>query len=626
MRNRSVHYSNHPPLPCSTAEIVGPDFWQMMGLIDGKGPGGSSSGVWIFGQPIRGIEARTLEQLEIACAEIDEASRSCHAIVLADYEVGSWFEPKLKIITEEHPWAPFQAWLFDETTWLQDQAFTKWLSQRIEKTDPTQRSSGIAEIRAELSQPQYVAAVESALGHIACGDVYQVNLTWRINFTFFGSSLALYRELRRSQPVNYGAYLLLPDRVILSLSPELFLERCGNELVSKPMKGTRTRAGEHGTDQIMAKDLYLSEKDRAENLMIVDLIRNDLGKIAETGSVQVDRLFAIEQYPTVYQMVSQVSGRVPDRSLFHTLRALFPSGSVTGAPKMRAMEIISGLERSSRGIYTGTIGHIRPGGDFVFNVAIRTIELMPGNRGRLHVGSGIVADSSANSEYAECWSKARFLTELPCDFALVETLLLQRGELQLFDAHLDRLKASARFFGFEHSEPRIRAVLHDTQKKGSEGPHRIRLTLEKDGKIHVQIQALIDLPEQLSFVIAPERVDSSDPLLRHKTTARSLYNSVLHRLEANPDCFDALFFNEREELTEGARSNVFLLKNGEWFTPPVESGLLDGIMRQEILRTRPVRIQKLYRNDLLSADAVYLSNALRGLVPVKLTTKERERN
>jgi para-aminobenzoate synthetase / 4-amino-4-deoxychorismate lyase len=621
-----VHYSNHPPLPCSTAEIVGPDFWQMMGLIDGKGPGGSSSGVWIFGQPIRGIEARTLEQLEIACAEIDEASRSCHAIVLADYEVGSWFEPKLKIITEEHPWAPFQAWLFDETTWLQDQAFTKWLSQRIEKTDPTQRSSGIAEIRAELSQPQYVAAVESALGHIACGDVYQVNLTWRINFTFFGSSLALYRELRRSQPVNYGAYLLLPDRVILSLSPELFLERCGNELVSKPMKGTRTRAGEHGTDQIMAKDLYLSEKDRAENLMIVDLIRNDLGKIAETGSVQVDRLFAIEQYPTVYQMVSQVSGRVPDRSLFHTLRALFPSGSVTGAPKMRAMEIISGLERSSRGIYTGTIGHIRPGGDFVFNVAIRTIELMPGNRGRLHVGSGIVADSSANSEYAECWSKARFLTELPCDFALVETLLLQRGELQLFDAHLDRLKASARFFGFEHSEPRIRAVLHDTQKKGSEGPHRIRLTLEKDGKIHVQIQALIDLPEQLSFVIAPERVDSSDPLLRHKTTARSLYNSVLHRLEANPDCFDALFFNEREELTEGARSNVFLLKNGEWFTPPVESGLLDGIMRQEILRTRPVRIQKLYRNDLLSADAVYLSNALRGLVPVKLTTKERERN
>jgi len=623
MRNRSVHYSNPSLLPCSTAPIVRPDFRQVMGLIDGKGPDRSSSGVWIFGQPIRVIEARTLELLEVACAAIDEASSSCHAIVLADYEVGSWFEPKLKIVAEEHPWAPFQAWLFDETTWLQDQAFAKWLSQHIEKTGSAQRPSGIAEIRAEVGRPDYSAAVESALRHIAGGDVYQVNLTWRIDFTFFGSSLALYRKLRRSQPVNYGAYLSLPDRVILSLSPELFLERCGDELVSKPMKGTRARAGENATDQMMAKDLYLSEKDRAENLMIVDLIRNDLGKIAQTGSVQVDRLFAVEQYPTVYQMVSQVSGRVPDRSLFHTLKALFPSGSVTGAPKMRAMEIINGLERSSRGIYTGTIGHIKPGGDLVFNVAIRTIELMPGNRGRLHVGSGIVADSSANSEYAECWSKARFLTELPCDFAILETLLLQRGELQLIDAHLNRLKASARFFGFEYSESHIRAALHDTQKKRPEGPHRVRLTLEKDGKIDVQGQALIDLPEQLSFVIARERMDSSDPLLRHKTTARSLYDRVLRRLKT--ECFDALFFNEREELTEGARSNVFLMKNGKWFTPPLESGLLDGIMRQEILRTRSVRIQKLYRDDLLNADAVYLSNALRGLVRVKLTAKEREK-
>jgi para-aminobenzoate synthetase/4-amino-4-deoxychorismate lyase len=623
MRNRSVHYSNPSLLPCSTAPIVGADFRQVMGLMDGKGPDRSSSGVWIFGQPIRVIEARTLELLKVACAAIDEASRSCHAIVLADFEVGSWFEPKLKIVAEEHPWAPFQAWLFDETTWLQDQAFAKWLSQHIEKTGSAQRPSGIAEIRAGVSRPDYSAAVESALRHIAGGDVYQVNLTWRIDFTFFGSALALYRKLRRSQPVNYGAYLSLPDRVILSLSPELFLERCGDELVSKPMKGTSARAGENGTDQMVAKDLYLSEKDRAENLMIVDLIRNDLGKIAQTGSVQVDRLFAVEQYPTVYQMVSQVSGRVPDRSLFHTLKALFPSGSVTGAPKMRAMEIISGLERSSRGIYTGTIGHIRPGGDFVFNVAIRTIELMPDNRGRLHVGSGIVADSSANSEYAECWLKARFLTELPCDFAILETLLLQRGELQLIDAHLNRLKASARFFGFEYSESHIRAALHDTQKKRPEGPHRVRLTLEKDGKIDVQVQALIDLPERLSFVIARERMDSSDPLLRHKTTARSLYDRVLRRLKT--ECFDALFFNEREELTEGARSNVFLMKNGKWFTPPVESGLLDGIMRQEILRTRPVRIQKLDRDDLLNADAVYLSNALRGLVRVKLTAKEREK-
>jgi para-aminobenzoate synthetase/4-amino-4-deoxychorismate lyase len=284
------------------------------------------------------------------------------------------------------------------------------------------------------------------------------------------------------------------------------------------------------------------------------------------------------------------------------------------------MEIISGLERSSRGIYTGAIGHIRPGGDFAFNVAIRTIELMPGNRGRLHVGSGIVADSSANSEYAECCSKARFLTDLQFDFALLETLLLQEGELRRLDAHLNRLKASARFFGFDYSEASIRAALHNAQKKRPSGPHRVRLILEKGGNVNVQVQALVDLPKPLSFVIAPERMDASDPLLRHKTTARLLFDSALHRLKGDPGCFDALFFNERAELTEGARSNVFLLKNGAWFTPPVESGLLDGIMRQEILRTTPVRVQKLYADDLLTADAVYLSNVLRGLVRVSLSS------
>ena len=598
------------------------DFREMMGLMDGNGPDGASRGVWIFGQPLRVIEARTLDQLALACAAIDEASRSCHTIVLADYELGSWFEPKLKIDLEEHSWAPFQAWLFNEAIWLPDQAFESWLSQNLENAGATQRPSGIAEVRAELSGLEYVAAVQSALGYIARGDIYQVNLTWRIDFTFFGSALALYRKLRQSQPVNYGAYLSLPERTILSLSPELFLERHGDELISKPMKGTRVRAGEIGADPEIANALQSSKKDRAENLMIVDLIRNDLGKIAQIGSVLVDRLFAIEQYPTVYQMVSQVRGQVPDRSLFHTLKALFPSGSVTGAPKIRAMEIISGLERSARGIYTGAIGHIKPGNDFVFNVAIRTIELMPRDRGRLHVGSGIVADSSANSEYAECWSKARFLTELPSDFALLETLLLEQGELQRLDAHLNRLKISARFFGFNYPESSIRAALRNSQKGGPEGPYRVRLILEKDGKIDVQVQALVDLPEALSFVIAPERLDSSDLLLRHKTTARGLFDDALHRLKGNPSCFDALFFNERDELTEGARSNVFLLKNGVWFTPPIESGLLDGIMRQEILRTKLVRVEKLYRDDLLTADAVCLSNALRGFVPVQLTTKK----
>jgi para-aminobenzoate synthetase/4-amino-4-deoxychorismate lyase len=601
-----------------TSYSVVPDFHQATGLVDGVGPDGRVAGVWIFGQPARLIEARNLQQLEVACAAIDEASRSYHAVLLVDYEVGSWFEPKLNFSIVEHPWAPLQAWLFKEGTWLDRVAFEDWLNQNLEKVGADKQPSGIAGLCAELSAPEYAAAVESVLQHIGWGDAYQVNLTWRIDFTFFGSAMALYRKLRRAQPVNHGAYLLLSDRVLLSLSPELFLERFGDTLMSKPMKGTISRAAENRADQAMAQALERSEKDRAENLMIVDLIRNDLGKIAQTGSVRVDQLFGIEQYPTVYQMVSQVSAKVPDRSLFSTLKALFPSGSVTGAPKIRAMEIISDLERSPRGIYTGTIGHIKPGGDFAFNVAIRTIELTPENRGHLHVGSGIVADSSANSEYQECWSKARFLTELPADFALLETLLLDGGELKRVDAHLKRLKESAEFFGFRYCESNILEKLVNIRRTRLAGQHRVRLTLEKNGQIEVQTQPLGLLPTPLSFALAPDRVDSGNLLLHHKTTARILFEEVLDRLKLHPGCFDALFFNHRGELTEGARSNVFLVKDGIWFTPPLESGLLDGIMRQEILRTRRVLVQKLYPDDLLSAKTVYLSNALRGLVRVSL--------
>lgn len=598
-----------------TTDITAADGRPIIGLVDGEGPDNSGPGVWVFGQPTRLIEARTPAELEIACTAIDQASVSAHVVLLADYEIGAWFEPRLRIATEGHAWAPFQAWVFDKADWLHLNAFEDWLTQSLDSAGATKQPSGIAGVRAELGESEYAAAVASVQRSIAAGETYQINLTWRIDFTFFGSPIALYRKLRRSQPVKYGACLLLRDRVILSLSPELFLERRGDLLVAKPMKGTRARVDRNGAG--LAEALRQSEKDRAENLMIVDLIRNDLGKIAETGSVQVDQLFRVEEYPTVYQMVSQVSAQAPDRSLYRTLKALFPCGSVTGAPKIRSMQIISSLERSSRGIYTGTIGHIKPGGDFSFNVAIRTIELTPDNRGRLHVGSGIVADSLPNSEYAECWAKARFLTELPCEFALLETLLHENGNLKRFEAHLKRLEKSAHFFGFTYNESAIRQTIL-SRLKAAKGRHRCRLTLNRDGGIDVQFEPLARLPDKLFVVLAAERTRSWDQLLQHKTTARNLYDDVLGSLQAYPTVFDALFFNERDELTEGARSNVFLLKNGSWFTPPLESGLLNGIMRREILYTRRVREQKLYHEDLVNADAVFLSNALRGLVRVSL--------
>ena len=584
----------------------------MQALVDGIGPTGV--GVWVFRKPSALIEARNQCELEVACVAIDKASRSCHVILLIDYEVGAWFEPRLKVAPESHPWAPFQAWVFDRADWRPNQTFNQWLDENLEKCRAHEQPSGVAGIRAEITEPEYLETVKSALAYIAAGDIYQLNLTWRTDFNYFGSSLALYRKLRRSQPVNQGAWLGFPDRVILSLSPELFLERRGDHVRAKPMKGTRTRCG--GQEAGAAEALMQSEKDRAENLMIVDLIRNDLGKIAQTGSVVVDQLFQVEEYPTVYQMVSEVSARVPDRSLYRTLEALFPCGSVTGAPKIRAMEIINRLERSPRGIYTGSIGHIRPGGDFRLNVAIRTIELTSGHRGRLHVGSGIVADSSPLSEYRECWAKARFLTDLKPDFLLFETLLWENGGLMRLAAHLERLRESARFFGFKYGESAIHEAIGRATRTIGKERRRIRLMLNWDGTTEVQVHALPVLPAQLTFAIAAETTESTDPLLRHKTTARRLYDNTLDRLKTRPAIFDALFFNEKGELTEGARSNVFLVKDEAWFTPPLESGLLNGVMRKEVLNTYKVQERKLYREDLTNADEVYLCNSLRGLLRV----------
>ncbi|MBV8212362.1 MAG: aminodeoxychorismate synthase component I [Verrucomicrobia bacterium] len=593
----------------------GSDALAAKAFVDGQGPNACGEGAWIFGRPIGLIEAHTDDELESACNAIDQASDKHHVILLVDYEVGSWFEPKLKIPAEGHTWAPLQGWIYQEAEWLPQDAFEYRLAEIMAENGANRQPTGVAALQAEINELEYSAAVRSALEYIAAGETYQVNLTFRTDFIFFGSPLALYQKLRRSQPVNHGVYLQVPGRTILSRSPELFLQRQGDRVIARPMKGTAPR---FDNDRAQAEALGRSEKDRAENLMIVDLIRNDLGKIALTGSVRVDDLFRIEEYPTVYQMVSEVSARIQNRSLYRTLEALFPSGSVTGAPKLRAMTTIRELEPSPRGIYTGTIGYIRPGGDFSLNVAIRTIELTTGNRGRMHVGSGIVADSKPETEYAECWSKARFLTELASDFMLLETLLIDSGKVPRLEAHLQRLKQSAQFFGFKYNEAAIREAILCHAAATPKDRRRLRLTVDQHSQIETQIQPLAPLPMQLECVIASKRTNSADPLLRHKTTARKLYDDTLGKLEANPTIFDALFFNERDELTEGARSNVFLVKCGVWSTPVVESGLLSGVMRQEILNTHKVFEKKLHQEDLISADAVYLSNSLRGLARVIL--------
>lgn len=352
--------------------------------------------------------------------------------------------------------------------------------------------------------------------------------------------------------------------------------------------------------------------------MIVDLIRNDLGRLALPGSVQVQGLCRVEAYPTVFQMVSDVTAILPQVSLYEIFRALFPCGSITGAPKVRAMEIIRELEPNPRGLYTGTLGWIAPSGDLSLNVAIRTLVLDTAGQGRLGVGAGIVSDSEPEAERLECWAKARFLTDLPPTLQLIETLRLEAGSddpFPLLARHLQRLAVSSALLGFIYDLPGVRRELLNHAAGHLPGNYRTRLLLSPDGKVEISSQPLPEAGNKCwRVVFAQRRLDSACWLSRHKTTARSAYDQDLARLPE--DVFDLLYFNERGELCEGARSNVYLRLQGRLFTPPLACGVLDGVMRRKLLDEGLVEERVLYRQDVLEADSLYLSNALRGLFQV----------
>ncbi len=467
-------------------------------------------------------------------------------------------------------------------------------------------AAGVAEVRATWDETRYRAAVEEIQRLIAAGDCYQVNLTYPLDFSWFGSPLALYARLRARQPVRYGGFVGDAASGIVSLSPELFFSRQGDTLVTRPMKGT---APLDEAPEILAQ----SAKNRAENLMIVDLLRNDLGRVAATGSVRVDELFALETYPTVRQMVSQVSAQVPGQSFAALLHALFPCGSITGAPKIRAMQIINALEDQPRGLYTGALGWLSPDGDCRLNVAIRTLELEAGQRGKMGVGSGIVSDSDAAEEWAECALKAAFLRADP-GLRLIETLRRESGVYPMWAGHLARLRRSAAALGFPLDEA---AVVQALAVQPMRGLWRVRLTLDHAGKIEVTSGALDAVPptEKLAR-LASETIIADDVLRRHKTTARTAYDAALAALPADGSVFDAVFLNERGEVAEGARSTVFVERDGVFLTPPLTSGALPGVLRAHLLASGKAREAVLWPADL--AEGFWLGNALRGLQRVRL--------
>ncbi len=470
-------------------------------------------------------------------------------------------------------------------------------------------------IAPRLDLPAYASAFDTVKNFIAVGDTYQVNLTFKADFTLDGDAVALYRDLMRKQPVAYGALIATAEHTILSRSPELFVANRAGALSARPMKGTMPRGRTLAEDEVGRLALASDEKNRAENLMIVDLLRNDLGRIAQIGSVKVTDLFTVETYRTLHTMTSGITATLkPGFTPTDILTNLFPCGSITGAPKLRAMEIIAAVEAGPRGVYTGSIGYIAPSGDLTFNVAIRTAIIDSTGRGEIGIGGGIVADSSVQDEYQEALLKMAFFSDPATPICLIETLAWQPGTgYYLLDRHLTRMAASAQYFRLPFDANKKSGMLADLAQNFT-APMRVRLTLHETDGPAITAVPLPPNPDIFRFSIAPEKLDSHSLWLAHKTTNRAFYDEPRQRAHAATGVDEVIFLNENNELTEGSITNLFIERDGILLTPPLSAGLLPGTLRAELIDTGRAIEHSLTLADLESAATIYLGNSVRGLL------------
>ena len=479
--------------------------------------------------------------------------------------------------------------------------------------DPQLGSYNVSDWEAGITREDYRAHVKKIIDYIGAGDTYQVNYTFPMHASFSGDAFAWYRDLRAAQQADYTAYVDTGRFKIVCVSPESFFTLKDGRLRTRPMKGTRTRGRWLEEDERYAEELLLSEKDRAENVMIVDLLRNDMGRISETGTVHVEQLFAVERYPTVWQMTSRIASRTRAR-VPQIMRALFPSGSVTGAPKVRTMQLLAELEPYPRGVYCGAIGWISPGNNAAFNVAIRCATI-DGRSGvaEYPVGSGITADSNPEAEYQECLSKAAVLTRSTANFDLFESVLYHNGYF-LLDDHIDRLMRSARFFGIRVESQDVRNAMHNAINNDGAAPVKVKLILDRAGGIRVESEP-VQRATPLRVGLARKYVQTSDLNLYHKTTRREVYDQAR---ATRPDCDDVILWNERGEITESTVANVVVEIDGKLVTPPVTCGLLAGTFRGHLLRNHIIAEGVIEKPDLRRAKQIFLINSVRRWIPATL--------
>ena len=544
-----------------------------------------------FDSPTREITATQLsEVLPVLDFAEREAKAGAYVGVMLSYEAAPAFDSVLAV----HEPSDFPlAWAAAFTT-----------ATDLAKDDARLSSNSWA---PRVSRGEYNDAVTRIKELIAAGDTYQVNYSFPLTASFDGDAYAWYRTLCEAQGVQYSAYIDFGRYQVLSVSPELFFERRGDRVTTKPMKGTVRRGRWSAEDEELAGWLRQSTKDRAENVMIVDLLRNDLGKVSVPGSVHVSSLFELERFETVWQMTSTVESTLKDGTgLADLMTALFPCGSITGAPKIRTMQIIRELERFPRGAYTGTIGLLKPGGDCVFNVAIRTVVIdTQSTRATFGVGGGVTIDSTAEREYEECLVKSRFLQSSAVEFQLFESMLLEDGEYFLLAEHLERLRSSADYFGFSFPEEEIRSTLEGVVAPGA---FKVRLTLQKDGRIETQVSPVEAALEQ-RVKLAGTPIDSSDRFLFHKTTLRDFPS-------------DVVFWNERCEVTESGIANIVVPIDGQLYTPAVGSGLLAGTFRNYLLAEGKIKERVITIEEL--PEEFFLINSVRRWIKTRMTRIEAD--
>lgn len=560
-----------------------------------------ADGRWLSFRRLRGVLAA--EDLSQVLPVIEQAEAlveawGLYAVGFISYEAAPAFDPALRVQGgSPTPLAWFG--LFEELAILRELPAVS-----------APPAFDLGPWQPALSAEVHAAAIAQIKEHIAAGDTYQVNFTFPLVASFVGDPWALFLRLAEAQRAAYAAYVDTGRFAVCSASPELFFRLEKGLLTARPMKGTARRGRTLAEDEAQAAALRASEKNRAENVMIVDMVRNDLGRVAAWGSVQVPRLFDVERYPTLWQMTSTVTARV-QASRLEVLRSLFPCASITGAPKVRTVEIIRQLEPAPRGVYTGAVGFMAPGGFAQFNVAIRTavVDRLAG-RAVYGVGSGIVWDSDASGEYAECLLKAQVLTAPPPTFDLLETLRWtpQEGYF-LLERHLRRLADSALYFGVPLDLAEVRRALA-AAVQGALGPLRVRLLVDRRGCPRVETAPLpLVSAEPVRLGLAPQPVDPNDAFLYHKTTRRDVYDAARR---SRPDGDDVLLWNPRGEVTESTVANVAVRLEGRLFTPPVTCGLLPGTLRAELLACGRLTERVITLEDLQRCQGVYLFNSVRG--------------